>query len=415
MATLNPNHIQKLGEKNYESWKIQVRSLLIFNELWSYTNGKEAQTKENALEWSKKDEKALALILLSVENNQLNHVKRAETSHEAWEKLKSQLHRLKKEPQQTMTQYINDFQFKVEQLEGVGIKIPDELASIMLLSSLPTEYENFAVAIESHIHDHHSQIYTATEESVNSMGKGQIELKINIANKNKNNIKLKEAMFVPSFKNNLMSVSKITKNGYRVTFYKDSAKITRPDGSLAMIAKEQNGLYVVEESAKHSAMIQTEQNSAITKWHQRLGHLNYSDVIPLKNRSDVLDAFKEYKARVENSTGHRIKKLRTDNGTEYLSHAFSEFLKKEGITRELTVEYTPQQNGVSERLNRTLVEMARCLLMQAELPITLWAEAIGTAAYIRNRCPTTANQETTPHEVWTGEKPYAMEDPNQDA
>jgi hypothetical protein len=64
------------------------------------------------------------------------------------------------------------------------------------------------------------------------------------------------------------------------------------------------------------------------------------------------------------------------------------FLEAEGISHQLTVEYTPQQNGVAERANRTLVEMARCILLQANLPDTLWAEAVNTATYLRNRCAT---------------------------
>ncbi|XP_076285567.1 uncharacterized protein LOC143211620 [Lasioglossum baleicum] len=135
MATINPNHIPKLGEKNYETWKIQVKSLLVYNELWTYTNGTEPKTAENQREWDKKDDKALALILLSVQENQLNHVKRANTSYEAWETLKRifeskgpvrraalyrELHRMKKGPDQTMTQYTNSFQNKLEQLEEVG-------------------------------------------------------------------------------------------------------------------------------------------------------------------------------------------------------------------------------------------------------------------------------------------------------
>lgn len=119
-----------------------------------------------------------------------------------------------------------------------------------------------------------------------------------------------------------------------------------------------------------------------------------------------MEAFKEYKAYAEKHTGAKIKKLRTDNGTEYLSWEFTNFLKEEGITRQLTVEYTPQQNGVAERSNRTLVEMARCMLTQTGTPLTLWAEAINAAAYTRNRCPTKANQEVTPHEIWTEKKPY---------
>lgn len=69
------------------------------------------------------------------------------------------------------------------------------------------------------------------------------------------------------------------------------------------------------------------------------------------------------------------------------------------------MEYTPQQNGVAERANRTLVEMARCLMLQANLPQTLWAEAINTATYIRNRYPTRMTNKT-PIEMWSKQKPY---------
>jgi len=114
----------------------------------------------------------------------------------------------------------------------------------------------------------------------------------------------------------------------------------------------------------------------------------YTVTVMLRNRSDVVQAFKDYKQKMENLTNKRIKKLRTDNGKEYVSKEFSDFLRQEGITRQLSVEYTPQQNGVAERANRTLVEMARCIMLQANLPQSMWAEAVNTATYLRNRCAT---------------------------
>ena len=102
---------------------------------------------------------------------------------------------------------------------------------------------------------------------------------------------------------------------------------------------------------------------------------------------------------MEKTTGQVIKKLTTDNGKEYVSNQFAEFFRKEGIRRELSVEYTPQQNGVAERANRSLTEMARCMLLDAKLPKYLWAEAINTAAYIRNRCPTKLLLNKTPYEM----------------
>lgn len=97
----------------------------------------------------------------------------------------------------------------------------------------------------------------------------------------------------------------------------------------------------------------------------------YTETVMLRRRSDVLQAFENYKQMAEKQTRQRIKKLRTDNGTEYLSNNFKKFLQEEGIIHQLTVEYTPQQNGVGERANRTLAEMARCIMLQANLPDSL--------------------------------------------
>jgi len=89
-----------------------------------------------------------------------------------------------------------------------------------------------------------------------------------------------------------------------------------------------------------------------------------------------------------------------------LSNDFKKFLEDEGIALQLSVEYTPQQNGVAERANRTIVEMARCMLQQSGLLQSLWAEAVSTATFIRNRCPTKYLNDKTPFEAWTNNKSY---------
>jgi hypothetical protein len=119
----------------------------------------------------------------------------------------------------------------------------------------------------------------------------------------------------------------------------------------------------------------------------------------------VLDCFKAYKAWAENATGNRVRAVRSDRGGEYASHAFDAFLRDNGIARQRPPPYTPEQNGVAERANRTLVESARCLLHMAQLPPTFWALALQTAVYLRNRSPTRALPNATPFEVWTGIKP----------
>uniref|UniRef100_A0A0A1X768 Retrovirus-related Pol polyprotein from transposon TNT 1-94 n=1 Tax=Zeugodacus cucurbitae TaxID=28588 RepID=A0A0A1X768_ZEUCU len=128
-------------------------------------------------------------------------------------------------------------------------------------------------------------------------------------------------------------------------------------------------------------------------------------IYSIKEKSEVFEKFKTFKNMVENQTQKTIKKLRSDNGTEYTNNKFSEFLKECGIKRQLTVPYTPQQNGVAERVNRTIVEMARSLLVHANLKEELWGEAVHTAVYIRNRAPTKLLKHTTPYEVWYNKKP----------
>lgn len=130
----------------------------------------------------------------------------------------------------------------------------------------------------------------------------------------------------------------------------------------------------------------------------------YSWVYIIKTKDQVFQYFLEWKALVEKATKRKIRTLRTDNGGEYTSSQFADYLKVEGIRHELTVPKTPQQNGVAERLNRTLVEMARSMLLDSKLPKKFWGEAISTAVYLKNRTPVKALNKT-PFEVWHGKKP----------
>ncbi|GJX34540.1 retrovirus-related pol polyprotein from transposon TNT 1-94 [Tanacetum coccineum] len=125
-------------------------------------------------------------------------------------------------------------------------------------------------------------------------------------------------------------------------------------------------------------------------------------VYPIKKKSDVFEVFKVYKARVELDSGKKIKCLRTDNGGEYTGDEFDTFCRQEGIKRQFTTAYTPQQNGVAERMNRTLLERARAMLATASLGKSFWAEAVNTACYVINRSPSTAVELKTPMEMWTG-------------
>ena len=127
-------------------------------------------------------------------------------------------------------------------------------------------------------------------------------------------------------------------------------------------------------------------------------------VFILKNKSEAFSRFKEWKKLVETQTGKVVKKLRTDNGLEFCSGEFNQFCKSNGIVRHLTVPGTPQQNGLAERMNRTLLEKVRCMLTSSGLAKQFWAEAVTTAVYLVNRSPSSAIKMKTPMDVWSGVK-----------
>lgn len=125
----------------------------------------------------------------------------------------------------------------------------------------------------------------------------------------------------------------------------------------------------------------------------------------LKSKSEALHYFQQYKAEVENQLNHKVKSLRSDNGTEFCNKLFQEYLQQEGIIHQKSNPYTPEQNGSAERKNRTVIEKSRCLLFDAGLDKQFWAEAANTAVYLQNRTIAASLNGKTPFEIWTGSKP----------
>ena len=99
---------------------------------------------------------------------------------------------------------------------------------------------------------------------------------------------------------------------------------------------------------------------------------------------------------VTNITGKKIKVFRSDNGGEYNSREFNKFLTSKGFVKQRSIPRMPQQNGIAEKMNRTIQECARSMLHDAELPYTFWAEAVATAVILRNRSPTVSVENMTP-------------------
>lgn len=298
-------------------------------------------------------------------------------------------------------------------------------------------------------------------------------------------INLKNTLFVPDLRSNLMSVSQITDHDHSVTFSKEGAHIVDANGNTVLVAPRRGSLYYVNESL--NCALAESSCSDLFRWHVRLGHLNAADLVKMVNcgvlpnikaddreqvarcttcmkgkmtalpfksshnlsleplqivhsdvvgpfreegtgrakyfvtfiddctrwcevycmrlKSGVYEAFKAYQQMFEKQTGLKIKCLQTDNGREYVNNDFDKYLADEGIQRRLTIPRTPEQNGVAERQNRTLLDMARCLLLQAGLSTSFWAEAVATAKFIRNRCPTRSLNGQSPYEKLLKVKP----------
>ncbi|GBE87024.1 hypothetical protein SCP_1002700 [Sparassis crispa] len=128
-------------------------------------------------------------------------------------------------------------------------------------------------------------------------------------------------------------------------------------------------------------------------------------VLFMKHKSEAFEKLKEYLTFIERRFGHLPKIVRVDNGSEYINKNLKGWCREKGIELQTTAPYSPSQNGVAERFNRTLLELARAMLIARKLPNFLWAEAVAYAAYLRNRAPTKALCGKTPEEAWTGKKP----------
>ncbi|GAU36721.1 hypothetical protein TSUD_318190 [Trifolium subterraneum] len=125
----------------------------------------------------------------------------------------------------------------------------------------------------------------------------------------------------------------------------------------------------------------------------------------IKAKSEACEVFKRFKTLVEKQSDKSIKVLRTDGGGEYTSKEFENYCKDQGIIHEVTTPYTPQHNGLAERRNRSILDMARSMVKQKGLPHRFWGEAVSTAVYILNRSPTKKLIDKVPEEVWSKCKP----------
>ncbi|GKA49252.1 retrovirus-related pol polyprotein from transposon TNT 1-94 [Tanacetum coccineum] len=263
-------------------------------------------------------------------------------------------------------------------------------------------------------------------------------------------VTLKGIRYSPKLKKNLISVGTLESKGFEVRAKDGVMKII--SGVLVVmkgVRKINNTYYYKGRTVVGTvaAVIDGDRNSEAMKlWHMRVGHAGEKSlnslikqgllkgfssrkldlcehcingkttrvkfgtgihktqvwVYTLKTKDGVLGVFIKWKKIMETQTCRKIKHLRTDNGGEYKNDLCTKFCEDEGIVRHFTVKHTPQQNGVAERMNRTLLEKVRCMLSNAGLGKEFWAEAVTYACHLINLLPSTAIDGKTPFERWYG-------------
>lgn len=134
-------------------------------------------------------------------------------------------------------------------------------------------------------------------------------------------------------------------------------------------------------------------------------HSRYMWLVLLTRKGDAVKAIKHFQASAEAESDRKLRKFRINNGGEFTSVEFANYCADHGVGRHFSVPYSPQQNGVVERRNQTILATARSLLKAKGMPARFWGEAVTTAVFLLNRAPTKSLENRTPYEAWFGKKP----------
>ncbi|KAK7342390.1 hypothetical protein VNO80_25340 [Phaseolus coccineus] len=253
---------------------------------------------------------------------------------------------------------------------------------------------------------------------------------------NENSFLIHDVLYVEGLKDNLLSISQLCERGYQVTFKTKSCEIRLPNSKeillfgLPKLKFEKD--HVCEacqkrKQTKHSFKL---KNMISTSKPFELLHMdlfgpsrtmslggNYYVLVVvddfskftwtlfLESKSDAYSAFKKLAKRLQNSCCSNICAIHNDHGREFQNEKFSSFCDKLGIFHNFSAPRTPQENGVVERKNRLLEELASTILSESSLPKYLWADAVSTTCYVMNRVLIKPILKKTPYELLNGRKP----------
>ncbi|KAH9703868.1 hypothetical protein KPL70_011252 [Citrus sinensis] len=424
------------GDNDFYLWSLKMRAILSQQGLdAALEDGEDSKAKKGKEEGSSSsgkdmktiNNKAHSTIILHLSDEVLREVSKEKTAYSLWEKLeelflkkslakrlymKRKLYTFSMKDGTTLKDHVDEFNKLILDLENVNIVLEDEDRTLILLSSLPNSYEHF---VDTLLYGRQTLTLKDVKNALESK-----DLKRRIDGKDQNLAESLVARAKPGKK-----VNKYKKNSNQ----KDKADKKKKKRKCYFCHKECHYIKDCFEKKKLEKL-QIESDGKVVVASEDEGMSDDADVLiaakkqssagigtisirmfdgierDLKqHKSEAFERFKEWTAFMETRTEKRLKRLRADNGLEFCSSDFENFCTSKGIARHRIVRHTPQQNGLVERMNRTLIEKVKCMLFNANLSKYFWVEAVNIDAYLINRSPSSALDFKTPQEVWSGKPP----------
>ncbi|GKB88783.1 retrovirus-related pol polyprotein from transposon TNT 1-94 [Tanacetum coccineum] len=261
-------------------------------------------------------------------------------------------------------------------------------------------------------------------------GNDQISRIIGYGDYQLGNVVISRVYYVEGLGHNLFSVGQFCDADLEVAFQKNTYFIRNLEGVDLLSGSRDTNLYTISlDDMLKSSLIYLLSKASKTKswlWHRRLSHLNFGtlyklakeglaqglprlkfqkDHLFLKTKDEAPAAIIKCIKNIQVRLNATVRNVRTDNGTEFFNQTLREWYENVGITHQTSVARTPQQNGVVERRNQTLVEAAQTMLIFSKALLFLWAEAINTACYTQNRSLIRHRYNKTPYELMQNKKP----------
>ncbi|POM63711.1 Polyprotein [Phytophthora palmivora] len=223
------------------------------------------------------------------------------------------------------------------------------------------------------------EVTLADGKKLRVAGQGTVKL----TSLNGKHIKMMEVLYIPGLDRRLLSVGKLADRGLTVEFQRSSCVIWSKTCAIAS-GRKVGKAYMLDREQEEAQFVEyAGTGSQWERWHARMGHLSENAMTKtqritnvLKSKSEVVAKLAAFRAFYENQFGERLNHLRSDNETEFVNKKVAVLCSRNGIMRQCTVPYSPQQNGVAERMNRTITEKARSILYCKGVSTMWWSEAV---------------------------------------